>query len=90
MTGAGIYVRICIMVLHDLHHINRKSCIDQEDEIPVPDTASSCFTTKNINIMFKKSFNAKLRATSEIQPPQRILMLRIARRNKKDYPFVSV
>ena len=89
MTGAGIYVRICIIVLHDLHHINRESCIDQEDEIPVPDTASSCFTTKNINITWKKSFNVKLRATSEIQPPQRIL-LRIARRNKKDYPFVSV
>ena len=89
MTGAGIYVRICIIVLHDLHHINRESCIDQEDEIPVPDTASSCFTTKNINITWKKSFNAKLRATSEIQPPQRIL-LRTARRNKKDYPFVSV
>ena len=89
MTGAGIYIRICIIVLHDLHHINRESCIDQEDEIAVPDTASSCFTTKNINITCKKSFNATLRATSEIQPPQRIL-LRIARRNKKDYLFVSV
>ena len=59
MTGAGmlVYALWCCMTCITF---NRESCIDQEDEIPVPDAVSSCFTTKNINITCEKSFNGKL------------------------------